>query len=140
MAKTSEQLDALMALGNTAPIAETLGMKICELTPGYARVTAPFSRALMQAHGRIHGGVYGVLGDTAGYFAAAGLYDVDGVTVEFKLNLLEGVAEEGLIAEARVVRAGGAIALCDLEVRSDRGALVAKGLATYRFFTSSRSS
>lgn len=129
-----ESLEALRQLGNSAPVAQALGMVIQTVEPGRAVVVLPYQRHILQAHGRVHGGLFGLLADTAGYFAAASVQPGDGVTIEYKLNLLEGVKDQGLIAEARVVKTGRSISLCDVEVFSDDGVLVGKALATYRFF------
>lgn len=129
------ELDALRALGNSAPVARLIGMDICVLTPGRAEVILPFHAGILQAHGRVHGGLFGLLVDTAGYFAAASLQASEGVTIEYKLNLLEAVTDQGLRAVARVIRSGRSISLCDVDVYRDDGTLVGKGLATYRFFS-----
>ncbi len=132
-----ERLEALRVLGNSAPIARAVGMEITEIRPGRSRVVIPFSRTIMQAHGRVHGGIFGLLLDTAGYFAAASLTLSDGVTIGYTLNLLEGVRDEGLVAEAEVLRAGRVIAHADVSLWSESRRLIAKGTAAYRFFRSS---
>lgn len=128
-----QALAALMALGNTAPVCLLTGMRILRIGDGTSEVVLPFKPELMQAHGRVHGGLYGLLADTAGYFAAASLNPGDGVTVEYKVNLLDAVGDADLIATARATRAGKTITLSEVDLHAgDR--LVGKALATFRFF------
>lgn len=134
-ARTAEEIEALRQLGNTAPVAKLTGMQIVRVSPGEAEVVLAFQPSLMQAHGRVHGGLFGLVADTAGYFAAASLQAADGVTLEYKVNLLEGLKDEGMRAVGRVVKSGRSISLCDIEIFSERGVLIGKALATYRFFS-----
>jgi uncharacterized protein (TIGR00369 family) len=52
-------------------------------------------------------------------------------TLEMKINYLKPLAEGEIIAEAKIVHKGTMTAIGDVEVRDEKGNLIAKGLATY---------
>jgi len=55
-----------------------------------------------------------------------------------KINYLAPVESGQLIAEARVVHKGSTISVSDVEVKDDKGRLVAKSLVTYYLRKESR--
>ena len=113
-----------------------LGARLAELSPGYCRLELPFKAELSRGDELIHGGAIAALIDKAGTCAAWSYEDIGpnarGATVGLTVNYLEGAASCDLTAEARVVRRGGSITVVDVEVRSDKGSLVAKGPVTYK--------
>jgi uncharacterized protein (TIGR00369 family) len=86
-----------------------------------------------QALGVVHGGVLASLADTAGglasYTAAASGARV--VTIEMKINYLEGVPSGVVTADAEVVRIGRHIAVVDCDIRDHNSRLVAKALMSF---------
>ncbi len=59
---------------------------------GVARVRLPFRAEFEESHDVIHGGLIGLLADTAGNFAVGSVSPGSTVkTVEFKMSLLAGV-------------------------------------------------
>jgi uncharacterized protein (TIGR00369 family) len=127
----SAHLEKLKLLFDSAPISVFLGMSLGYCENGVARVRLPFRKDFEEGHGVIHGGVIGLLGDTAGNFAVASLSPGSTVkTVEFKLSLLAGVQGD-LLAIGEVVRKGRTLATCRLEVVEGNDRVVAIGLATY---------
>ena len=114
-----------------APISRYLGMTLGYCENGVARVRLPFRAEFEDGHGVIHGGLIGLLADTAGNFAVGSVSPVSTVkTVEFKLNLLARVQGD-LLAIGELVRKGRTLAACRLEVVESSGRVVAIGLATY---------
>lgn len=81
----------------------------------------------------VHGGVVASLADSAAAWAVYGSDNLKGipVTVEMKINFLKPVKSGKLIAEARNVHGGSRIFVVDVEVKNDKGILVAKSLVTY---------
>ncbi|MCK5563547.1 PaaI family thioesterase, partial [Candidatus Bathyarchaeota archaeon] len=81
----------------------------------------------------VHGGAIGSLADSAAAWATIGSAGLKAapVTVEMKINFLAPVKSGRLTAEARIVHKGNKISLSDVEVKDDKGRLVAKGLVTY---------
>ena len=81
-------------------------MTLSSCENGVARVRLPFRAEFEESHGVIHGGLIGLLADTAGNFAVGSVSPGSTVkTVEFKMSLLAGVQED-LLAIGEVVRKG----------------------------------
>ena len=124
-------LEKLKQLFEAAPINRYLGMTLGYCENGVARVRLRFRAEFEEGHGVIHGGLIGLLADTAGNFAVGSVSPGSRVkTVEFKLNLLAGVQGD-LLAIGEVVRKGRTLATCRLEVVEGNDRVVAIGLATY---------
>jgi uncharacterized protein (TIGR00369 family) len=127
----SAHLDKLKQLFDSAPISRYLGMSLGYCENGVARVRLPYRKEFEEGHGVIHGGLIGLLADTAGNFAVGSVSPGSTVkTVEFKLSLLAGVQGD-LLAIGEVVRKGRTLATCRLEVVEGNDRVVAIGLATY---------
>ncbi len=127
----SAHLEKLKQLFEAAPISRYLGMTLGYCENGVARVRLPFRKDFEEGHGVIHGGLIGLLGDTAGNFAVGSVSPGSTVkTVEFKLSLLAGVQGD-LLAIGEVVRKGRTLATCRLEVVEGNDRVIAIGLATY---------
>ena len=128
---TPAHLEKLKQLFEAAPISRYLGMTLSYCENGVARVRLPFRAKFEERHGVIHGGLTGLLADTAGNFAVGSVSPGSRVkTVEFKMSLLAGVQED-LLAIGEVVRKGRTLATCRLEVVGGNDHVVAIGLATY---------
>ncbi|HSF16469.1 MAG TPA: PaaI family thioesterase [Vicinamibacteria bacterium] len=127
----SAHLEKLKQLFEAAPISRALGMSLGYCENGVARVRLPFRKDFEEGHGVIHGGLIGLLGDTAGNFAVGSVSPGATVkTVEFKISLLTGVTGD-LLAIGEVVRKGRTLAMCRIEVVEGNDRVVAIGLATY---------
>ncbi len=128
---TPAHLKKLKQLFEAAPISRYLGMTLGYCENGVARVRLPFRAEFEEGHGVIHGGLIGLLADTAGNFAVGSVSPGSTVkTVEFKMSLLAGVQGD-LLAIGEVVRKGRSLATCRLEVVGGNDHVVAIGLATY---------
>jgi uncharacterized protein (TIGR00369 family) len=126
-------LPDLIKRGETCPYYVLLNMKIDEVKEGYARLTMNVEKKHLQFLETVHGGAIASLADSAAAWAtlgSAGLKSAP-VTVEMKINFLAPVESGRLTAEARIVHKGLKISLSDVEVKDDRGKLVAKSLVTY---------
>lgn len=99
---------AMALIGATMPVIE----------PGYTEIHLPYRAEITQQHGYIHGGVVGMIADSAAGYAASTLTAADtGVlTVEYKLNLLAPADGQLLIAEGAVVRCGRTLIVTKAEV------------------------
>ena len=113
-----------------------IGATLGEIGPGRVDILLPFREDLLQQHGFIHGGIVGMISDSACGYAAFTLFPADSsiLTVEYKLNLLAPAEGELLIARGRVKRPGRTLTVCEGEVvaRAPGGAetLVATALTT----------
>ena len=128
---TPAHLKKLKQLFEAAPISRYLGMTLGYCENGVARVRLPFRAEFEDGHGVIHGGLIGLIADTAGNFAVGSVSSGSTVkTVEFKMSLLAGVQGD-LLAIGELVRKGRTLAACRLEVVEGSDRVVAIGLATY---------
>lgn len=131
VSERSAHLEKLKQLFETAPVSRYLGMALGYCENGVARVRLPFRKEFVDGNSVIHGGLIGLLGDTAGNFAVGSVSPGSNVkTVEFKLSLLSSVQGD-LLAIGEVVRKGRTLATCRLEVVEGNDRVVAIGLATY---------
>jgi uncharacterized protein (TIGR00369 family) len=127
----SAHIEKLKQLFESAPISHSMGMALGYCENGVARVRLPYRKEFEEGHGVIHGGLIGLLADTAGSFAVGSVSPGSTVkTVEFKMSLLAGVQGD-LLAIGEVVRKGRTLATCRLEVVEGNDRVVAIGLATY---------
>jgi acyl-coenzyme A thioesterase PaaI-like protein len=56
-----------------------------------------------------------------------------GSTVALSVNFAAAADGVDLRAEAKVVRRGGRLSFCEVRVSDPKGAVIAHGIATYRF-------
>ncbi len=123
----------LIKRGETCPYYALLNMKIREVKDGYARLTMELEKKHLQFLKTVHGGAIASLADSAAAWATVGSAGVETipVTVEMKINFLAPVESGLLVAEARIVHKGKTISLSDVEVKDNKGRMVAKSLVTY---------
>src|SRR5438874_3661708 len=93
------------------PISRLLGFVIKAIEPGHAVFEMEVDERHHNPMGTLHGGIYCDLADAAmGYAYAATLGEGEPfTTVELRITFLRAVRKATLTAEARVVRAGGAV-------------------------------
>ena len=96
-------------------VMQTLGVAIERVAPGEVRLAMPFSSALMQQHGYLHAGVVATALDSACGYAAMTLMPAGAevLTIEFKINLLAPARGERFASQAKVMKAGRTITVCD---------------------------
>lgn len=126
---------ARLAVRNS-PYCRHLGMELREIGNGWATVAAAFRAELVTIGATVHGGAIASLVDTAATAAAWSGGDISeeprGASVNLAVTFMAPAREEGVEARAQVVRRGRTLVFCDVEVRTSSGAVVAKGLVTYR--------
>ena len=103
-----------------------IGASLGAVEPGYVEVRLPFREDLTQQKGFIHGGILGMIADTACGYCAFSLMPAGCslVTVEYKINILTP-ALGSLIAKGQVVKAGRTLTVARAEVYSEDGKHVA---------------
>jgi uncharacterized protein (TIGR00369 family) len=112
-----------------------VGLELEAAGPGWARMRLTLRPEVMNPFGAVHGGAVAALIDSvAGTAIAAGTVPEDRImgTVDMQTHFLERGRGSMLIAEGRMVRAGGAVGIATVEVHDDAGTLVAMGTATFR--------
>jgi uncharacterized protein (TIGR00369 family) len=119
-----------------SPYVGHLGIRLTAMCDGEATLTLPFAPRLATVGNIVHGGAIASLIDTAAMVAAwsgAPLPEkARGTTVGLTVSYLAPAEGEDLQATARVLRRGRSLVYLDVEVAGASGALVAKGLVTYR--------
>lgn len=115
------------------PFWRLIGLEVEHLEEGYARLVLPAGVIMANTKGTLHGGIISALIDSGGGTALRTLvgFNQPYSTIEMKLNYLQPAALGKVIAEGRVVRRGGTIAVCAIDVKDERDQLVATGLASY---------
>jgi uncharacterized protein (TIGR00369 family) len=103
-----------------------IGASLSVVEPGYVEIELPFRDELTQQRGFVHGGVLGMLADTACGYAAFSLMPAGCslVTVEYKINILSP-ARGSLVARGSVVRPGRTLTIARGEVYARDGKHVA---------------
>jgi uncharacterized protein (TIGR00369 family) len=103
-----------------------IGAALTVVEPGYVEIALPYRDVLTQQKGYVHGGILGMIADTACGYAAFSLMPAAGslVTVEYKMNILTP-ARGSLIAQGQVIRPGRTLTVARAEVYADDGRHVA---------------
>ena len=115
---------------------QSMGLRLEAAGPGWARMRMELEPQVMNPFGSVHGGaICSLIDSAAGSAIAAGCApDSDRImgTIDMQVHFLERATGGELIGEGRLVRAGNAVAIAQVDVRNDAGALVAIGTATFR--------
>jgi uncharacterized protein (TIGR00369 family) len=103
-----------------------IGATLTVVEPGYVEIALPFRDDLTQQKGYVHGGILGMIADTACGYSAFSLMPAGCsiVTVEYKMNILTP-ARGPLIAKGQVVKPGRTLTVARGEVYADDGRHVA---------------
>ena len=103
-----------------------IGATLASVGPGAVEIALPFREDLTQQKGYIHGGIIGMIADSAAGYAAYSLMPTDCslVTVEYKMNILSP-ATSSLTARGEVVKPGRTLTVARAEVYAEDGKHVA---------------
>jgi uncharacterized protein (TIGR00369 family) len=103
-----------------------IGASLGAVGPGRVEVDLPFRDELTQQKGYVHGGIIGMIADTACGYAAYSLMPPSAslVTVEYKINIL-APGRGTLVARGEVLKAGRTLTVARAEVYSEDGRHVA---------------
>jgi uncharacterized protein (TIGR00369 family) len=134
---TPTRREIIEAFIPNSPHAAQLGIRLSAIGNDEAVLELPFKPELATIGEVVHGGAIGALVDTAAMAAAWATDDVPdnpaGSTVALSVNFAAAASGVDLRAEARVVKRGGRLSFCNVEVTDPEGTVVAHGIATYRF-------
>lgn len=99
-----------------------IGAELIRIEPGLADIAVSYRPELGQQHGYFHGGIIGMIADSAAGYAAFSLMPEDAsvLTVEYKINLLAPSEGTRLIARGRVVKPGRTLSVCQADVFVER--------------------
>jgi uncharacterized protein (TIGR00369 family) len=103
-----ERQEAMHLIRATLPVVEH----------GRTEIHLPHWQGIEQQHGFVHGGVIGMIADSAAGYAAMTLASpaASVLTVEYKMNLVAPADGEKLIARGQVIRPGRTLIVTRAEV------------------------
>jgi len=108
------------------PVAEFLGMKALEISPGYARISMTVKREHVNFHGVAFGGIIMSLADQAFGYAVNSLA-YPSVASQFNTYFLSSArCGDELVAESRVVRSGRRVSVAEVSVTDGKGTFIAQ--------------
>ena len=84
-----------------------IGASLAVVEPGASEIRLPYREDLTQQKGFVHGGIIGMIADSAAGYAAYSLMPRSAslVTVEYKMNIL-APARGALVARGKVIKSG----------------------------------
>lgn len=87
---------------NRQPAMRLIGAVLTTVKPGLCEVEMPRKPDVTQQHGFVHGGIVGMIADSAAGYAAYSLFPADAtvLTVEYKMNLMAPADGDRLLARA----------------------------------------
>lgn len=90
---------------------------------GRTEIHVPHWEGIEQQHGFVHGGVIGMIADSAAGYAAMTMVPARAsvLTVEYKMNLIAPADGEKLIARGQVIRPGRTLIVTKAEVYAIKG-------------------
>lgn len=103
-----------------------IGASLTVVSAGKTEVSLPYRDDLTQQKGFVHGGIIGMIADSACGYAAYSLMPASAslVTVEYKINIL-APARGALVARGEVVKAGRTLTVARAEVYAQDGTHIA---------------
>ena len=126
----SQNVAELRAKGEAEPIASLLGMRLVELTPGYAKVTMKLGPEHRNFNGLVFGGVIMAVADQAFAYGSNSLA-YPSLASQFNIHFVAGVGvSDELTAECRVVKSGRRVGISEMVVTNQAGKLIAKATGT----------
>ena len=119
-AEIAERVRASFARQNAMRL---IGASLELVEHGRTEIHLPHAPELEQQHGFIHGGVVGMIADSAAGYAAMSVAPAGAsvLTVEYKMNLMAPAAGERLVARGAVVRPGRTLIVTQAEVFAIKG-------------------
>ena len=101
-----------------------IGASLTLVESGHVEIELPYREDLTQQKGYVHGGIVGMIADSACGYAAFTLMPATSslVTVEYKINLLAPAVGESLLARGEVIKPGRTLSVTRAEVYARQGA------------------
>ena len=118
------------------PLGRLLGMEVESIERDRVRLRLPFRAEVTTGGGIVHGGAISAVADAAATGAAWSGADLSanprGTTIALTINFLAAARGEDVVADARVIRRGRTITVCEVAVEGAEGKRVASALVTYK--------
>jgi uncharacterized protein (TIGR00369 family) len=108
-----------------------IGARLTAVEPGFVEIALAYRPELTQQKAYVHGGILGMIADSACGYAAYSLMPATSslVTVEYKINIL-APAQSDLVARGEVIRPGRTLSIARGDVYAADGTHVASMLQT----------
>jgi acyl-CoA thioesterase len=115
---------------DNSPHALNMGMKLVELSKGYAKVKLELKKEFLNWENMIHGGVIASLLDQA-FGCSLNTLDYIYVAVQLNINYLTAApVGETLYAESKVIYAGKKLGVSEMSVVDSKGKKIARATGT----------
>lgn len=116
-----------------SPYQRFLGLKLVRFEEGLVEICMPFREEFLREDGAdwLHGGIISALIDIAGDYAVYSKTGGDVPTVDLRVDYLRPSQRGSLTAIGRTAKVGRRVSVADVEVRDERGQLVAVGRGVY---------
>ena len=126
----SDNIAELRQKEENEPIARYLGMRLEELTPGYAKIAMKIGQEHLNFNGLVFGGIIAAVADQAFAYATNSLVS-QSIASQFNIHFINGAsAGDELIAECRVLKSGRRVGVSEMTVTNQDGRLIAKATGT----------
>lgn len=123
-------LEKLKAGAGKEPIAALLGMRLVELTPGYAKIALKLKPEFQNFNGLTFGGIIVSVADQAFAYCMNSV-NHPSIASQFNIHFIAAPGpEDELIAEGRVVRSSRRVGIAEMTVTNQDGKLIAKATGT----------
>lgn len=125
-----DEIARLIELGKNEPVSSFLGLRLLELTPGFARVSMPMKPEYINFNGMIFGGIISAVADQAFAYATNSVINPN-VASQFNIHFIAAAGEkDALTAECRVVKSGKRVCVSEIRVTNQAGKLIATATGT----------
>jgi len=132
----NDQYSGLASETESAPYNAGLGIRVEAITNDAVRLRVPYKDENSNPGQALHGGVAASTIDIAGALVARACFvevaDPDCGTLDLSVDYLAAAIGEDIVATATVLRRGKELVYSDVDVRTDAGKQIAKGLVTHR--------
>jgi uncharacterized protein (TIGR00369 family) len=125
-------IQELIQIVNSSSFPSHMSMRLTAIDIDTAEVEMDITPNHFQAYGIVHGGVLATLIDTATFWSVYMRIPEDAglVNIDLKLNYLEPVKKERLLAKGHAIRSGNSISYAEAHVFNTNGNIVAHGTSS----------
>lgn len=127
---TMDYVASLRECAQEEPVAGLLGMRLVDISAGYAKVSMKVRQEHLNFNGMVFGGVIMGIADQAFAYASNSVVHPS-IASQFNIHFIDGpkVGDE-LLAECWVVKSGTRVGISEMSVTTQDGKLVAKATGT----------
>ena len=119
----AEIVNRITASFNRQSAMSAIGATLVDVKPGRVAIRLPKAEHILQQHGFVHGGVIGMIADSACGYSALTLMEAGNtvLTSEYKINFLSPAVGERFVAVGKVIRSGRRTAVVQGDVYAVSG-------------------